>query len=54
MAFLHHENIKILEKTLYWRKNGLLNTVMASLEAWLSMPNRRDLRLLPVAVRAQL
>jgi hypothetical protein len=53
MAILRHENIKILQNALQWRKNGVLSYIVSDFNNWLS-PNVRGMthssRLRPVLV----
>lgn len=34
MAFLKHENIKVLQQRLKWQRNGLLNQLISVLKEW--------------------
>lgn len=40
MAFLMHENIKVLKQRLNWRKNGMLNQLIDALKAWTNLERR--------------
>jgi hypothetical protein len=51
MAFLRHENIKVLENALRWLKNGILSFIAIGLNIWLGqiVPlTAREPRLAPV------
>ena len=50
MAFSRHENIKILEKTLQWCKNGILRFGADISESAIRSAGARTLQ--PVPVRA--
>lgn len=40
MAFLMHENIKVLKQRLNWRKNGMLNQLIDALKGWTNIERR--------------
>ena len=55
MAMLLHENIKVLEKALQWRRNGVLSYMASDLNSWISLnfsqtaeTSRLRLKVLPV------
>lgn len=37
MAMLLHENIKVLENALQWRRNGVLSYIASDLATWISL-----------------
>ncbi|MEX2232515.1 MAG: hypothetical protein WD824_10160 [Cyclobacteriaceae bacterium] len=37
MAMLLHQNIKVLEKALQWRRNGVLSYIASDLTTWISL-----------------
>ena len=49
MSLLRHENIRIIEKALFWQKNGLLSYIASLFDAH-SDDNQRQC-LVPVPVR---
>ena len=56
MAYLRHENIKVLENALEWRKNGILRSISRGFTAWApitfpGMADRSFLRLSPCRAR---
>ena len=54
MAFLNHDNIKVLQNGLKWQKNGVLRYIATTVSSWLG-PIRQDpsqgMRLSPVRCR---